>query len=41
MISSQQANENCAAARARNTIVHPYVFQSFPPNESVTTWCAI
>ena len=23
-------------ARARNTIVHPYVFQSVPPNESVT-----
>jgi hypothetical protein len=36
MLSSQFANARCAVAAARNTIVHPYVFQSFPPKANVT-----
>jgi hypothetical protein len=36
ILGSQQANAEFAAA-AKNAIVHPYVFQSFSPKESVTT----
>src|ERR1700733_1466960 len=35
MLSSQYANAECAAAAARNANVHPYVFASFPPKDSV------
>src|SRR6185437_8205377 len=37
MVSSQRPNAKFATAAARKAIVHPYVFRSFPPKESVTT----
>jgi hypothetical protein len=36
ILSSQEANAKFAAAAARNTAAHPYVFASFPPKERVT-----
>ena len=36
MLNSQAANAQFAAASVRNAIIHPYVFQSLPPQKSVT-----
>lgn len=37
MVSNQYANKNCAAARTSQNAVHPYVVESFPPRERVTS----